>query len=93
MEGVSTGTDTLAKEECDPKVLKEHFETHFDLKEQLEIPEEIATPPEYLKHLREISTDSIKQGPPDEEELKSAIKNSKTENHLRTVPQNFTKMQ
>ena len=66
----STFKSHRSKDTVDPKLLKEHFENHFDVLKNLVTPEEIIEMPDYLKHLQEI--DSIKQGPPYEIEISNA---------------------
>ena len=65
-----------SNETCEPSRLKEHFEKHFQLPQHLVMPKEIAEMPQYMKHLQDIPVDSMKQGPPDEEEIRDAIKKS-----------------
>lgn len=76
-------------ETCDPIKLKEHFEKHFELPPNLPIPEEIEKIPQHMQHLQEISIDSIKQGPPDEQEIEDAMKKLKTVNSHRIFHQSY----
>ena len=73
-------------ETCDPTKLKEHFEKHFTLPPNPTTPEEIEKVPQYMKHLQEISIDQMKQGPPDELEIKGAIKKLKNGKSSSDVP-------
>lgn len=70
----STFKSHRSKDTVDPKLLKEHFKNHFDIPQNLVTLEEKTEMPDYLKHLREIPVDSIKQGPRCEIEISNAIK-------------------
>ena len=54
-----------------------NFVKHFDLPENMEVPKEIIKLTDYLKYLKEIPVDSIKQGAPYESEIANAIRKLK----------------
>ena len=45
---------------CNTKELKDYFENHFKLPENLKMPDEIKEIPQYFKHLKEIPVESVK---------------------------------
>ena len=80
-----------SNETCDPTKLKDHFEKHFQLPNRLVMPDEIRQMPEYMKHLQDIPIDSMRQGPPDEEEIIEAVKKLKNGKSSFDIPAELLK--
>ena len=55
------------------------------------MPDEIRQMLEYMKHLQDIPIDSMRQGPPDEEELRRVIKKMKSGKASCDVPMEYIK--
>ena len=90
-KNVSSFKKHTSTQSCDPQQLKEHFEKHFDLPGNMEVPKEIIEMPEYLKHLKDIPVDTIVQGVPSELEIANAIRKLKNGKSSADIPAELLK--
>ena len=75
------------KNECDPQKLREYFENHFRTREFQEDPIELIDAPEFIRNLKDISTE-INNKPPDKAEIITTLKklkNGKSSNDIPTI--------
>ena len=71
--------------------MKAYFQQHFTSDSIDKIPIELVDAPEFLQTLKEISTENIKVGPPDESEILCVIKKLKDGKSTNDVPSSFIK--
>ena len=79
------------KRGCEPAAMKAYFQQHFTSDSIDKIPIELVDAPEFLQTLKEISTENIKVGPPDESEILCVIKKLKDGKSTNDVPSSFIK--
>ena len=77
--------------ECDPYLLKQYFEKHFQNKEFDYDPVNFEPAPDFISDLQKIKCGSIKNGPPDLEELNDVIKKLKDGKSASDIPTAFIK--
>ena len=83
----STFKQIRTKDVCDPQKLRDYFENHFQKREFQEAPIELIEAPEFIRNLKEISTE-INTKPPDKAEIITALKrlkNGKSSNDIPTI--------
>ena len=76
---------------CDPSKLKEFFSKHFTSAPIGSDPFELTNAPPFLEKLKQISTESLINGPPDELELIKTIKKLKNGKASNDIPVAFVK--
>ena len=87
----SSFKSTIPKRGCEPAAMKTYFQKHFTSDSVDKIPLELIDAPEFLQALKEISTENIKIGPPDEGEIVCVIKKLKDGKSTNDVPSSFIK--
>ena len=74
------------KNECDPQKLREYFENHFRKREFQEDPIELIDVPEFIRNLKDISTE-INNKPSDNAEIITITTLKKAKNRRTTYRQ------
>ena len=87
----SSFKSTIPKRGCEPAAMKTYFQQHFTSDSIDKVPIELIDAPEFLQVLKEISTENIKVGPPDEGEILCVIKKLKDGKSTNDVPSSFIK--
>ena len=82
----SSFNDAKPSKKCDPLKLTEFFKKHFTGGAIYEDPIELEETPDFIRELQRITTNDIKIGPPDEEELTSVINNLKGGKAASDIP-------
>ena len=88
----SSAFKTIRKsKECDPCLLRQYFEKHFESKEFDYDPVNFEPAPVFIRNLQKIKYDQVKNGPPDLEELVDVIRKLKDGKSASDIPTAFIK--
>ena len=84
----NTFRDVKRRKTCDPNLLKNHFEKHFNPARKESDPPEFTNAPAFLEKLQNLHENSLNTAPPDRDELYKTIiklKNGKSANDIPTI--------